>query len=69
IRSFLIDPLGLIEGLKLPIGKQADHAVPGFRGGQFHRTKHFLPEMIEKLWAGHLTIQPEGVSGCCLNNL
>ncbi|EKF9274607.1 DNA polymerase II [Vibrio cholerae] len=51
IRSFLIDPLGLIEGLKLPIGKQADHAVPGFRGGQFHRTKHFLPEMIEKLWA------------------
>lgn len=51
IRSFLIDPMGLIEGLKLPIGKQDDQAVPGFRGGQFHRTAHFLPEMIEKLWA------------------
>ncbi len=51
IRSFLIDPLGLIEGLKLPLGKEDDQAVAGFRGGQFHRTKHFLPQMIEKLWA------------------
>lgn len=51
IRSFLIDPLGLIEGLKIPIGKEDNQAVTGFRGGQFHRTKHFLPEMIEKLWA------------------
>ncbi len=51
IRSFLIDPMGLVEGLQLEIGKEAYQAVPGFRGGQFHRTKHFLPEMIEKLWA------------------
>jgi DNA polymerase-2 len=51
IRSFLIDPMGLVEGLQLEIGKEENHAVPGFRGGQFHRTKHFLPEMIEKLWA------------------
>ncbi|WP_272165324.1 DNA polymerase II [Vibrio diabolicus] len=51
IRSFLIDPMGLVEGLLLDIGKEDDQAVPGFRGGQFHRTKHFLPEMIEKLWA------------------
>lgn len=51
IRSFLIDPLGLIEGLPLPIGLQPDEAVPGFRGGQFHRSKHFLPQMIETLWA------------------
>ncbi len=51
IRSFLIDPLGLIEGLKLGIGNADDQAVPGFRGGQFHRSKHFLPEMIENLWA------------------
>ncbi|MCF7482315.1 DNA polymerase II [Vibrio sp. J1-1] len=51
IRSFLIDPMGLVEGLQLEIGKQDNQAVPGFRGGQFHRTKHFLPEMIEKLWA------------------
>ncbi|WP_281630101.1 DNA polymerase II [Vibrio sp. St2] len=51
IRSFLIDPMGLIEGLKLDVGKQENQAVEGFRGGQFHRSKHFLPEMIENLWA------------------
>ncbi|MDW6003818.1 DNA polymerase II [Vibrio mangrovi] len=51
IRSFLIDPLGLIEGLKQEVGPEAHQAVPGFRGGQFHRTKHFLPQMIETLWA------------------
>ncbi|MDW6092809.1 DNA polymerase II [Vibrio rhizosphaerae] len=51
IRSFLIDPLGLIEGLKLDVGPEAHQAVPGFRGGQFHRTRHFLPQMIETLWA------------------
>ncbi|MHA2687743.1 DNA polymerase II [Vibrio harveyi] len=51
IRSFLIDPMGLVEGLQLEIGKAEDEAVPGFCGGQFHRSKHFLPEMIEKLWA------------------
>lgn len=51
IRSFLIDPMGLIEGLKLEIGNQPHQAVPGFRGGQFHRSQHFLPQMIENLWA------------------
>lgn len=51
IRSFLIDPMGLIEGLQLEIGNTPDQAVPGFRGGQFHRSKHFLPQMIENLWA------------------
>ncbi|MGR5208620.1 MULTISPECIES: DNA polymerase II [Vibrio] len=51
IRSFLIDPLGLIEGLQQEIGKLDNQSVPGFRGGQFHRTKHFLPKMIENLWA------------------
>lgn len=51
IRSFLIDPLGLIEGLKLKPGKSPAQAVTGFRGGQFHREKHFLPHMIEELWA------------------
>ncbi|MGF1698004.1 DNA polymerase II [Vibrio lamellibrachiae] len=50
IRSFLIDPMGLIEGLKQDIGTAEEEAVPGFRGGQFHRTEHFLPQMIETLW-------------------
>ncbi|EMC0407387.1 DNA polymerase II [Vibrio fluvialis] len=51
IRSFLIDPMGLIEGLQIPIGNAPDQAVPGFRDGQFHRSRHFLPQMIETLWA------------------
>ncbi|CCN46782.1 DNA polymerase II [Vibrio nigripulchritudo MADA3029] len=51
IRSFLIDPMGLIEGLKLDVGNTPDSAVEGFRGGQFHRERHFLPKMIEQLWA------------------
>lgn len=50
IRSFLIDPMGLVEGLQLNIGLAENEAVPGFRGGQFHRNKHFLPKMIESLW-------------------
>lgn len=51
IRSFLIDPIGLIEGLKQEIGNDEKGSVPGFRGGQFHRKQHFLPKMIEDLWA------------------
>ncbi|PMH46610.1 DNA polymerase II [Vibrio sp. 10N.286.49.B3] len=51
IRSFLIDPIGLIEGLQLPIGHQSEQSVEGFVGGRFHRSKHFLPKMIEDLWA------------------
>lgn len=50
IRTFLIDPLGLVEGLQQSIGKDNNEAVAGFRGGQFHREKHFLPKMIEQLW-------------------
>lgn len=50
IRTFLIDPLGLVEGLQQSIGKDNNEAVAGFRGGQFHRAKHFLPKMIEQLW-------------------
>ncbi|KXF80661.1 DNA polymerase II [Enterovibrio coralii] len=47
IRTFLIDPLGLIEGLHTP---DESETVPGFRGGIFHREKHFLPSLIENLW-------------------
>ncbi|GAA3533488.1 DNA polymerase II [Zobellella aerophila] len=44
IRTFKIDPLGLVLGLQ-----EAD-AIPGFRGGQFSRHRHFLPAIIEALW-------------------
>ncbi|WP_261817243.1 DNA polymerase II [Vibrio gallicus] len=50
IRSFLIDPMGLIEGLKVEIGNNDNQAVPGFRKAQFHRYKHHLPQLIEQLW-------------------
>ncbi len=51
IRTFKIDPLGLIEGLKQEVGIDNEQAIDGFRGGRFHRTKHFLPKLIESLWS------------------
>ena len=45
IRTFKVDPLGLIEGLAHP-----DDAIEGFRGARFHRKNHFLPDIITKLW-------------------
>ncbi|WP_341503219.1 DNA polymerase II [Gallaecimonas sp. GXIMD4217] len=45
IRTFKIDPMGLIEGLR------EEDAIPGFRGGRFSRDKHFLPAIIADLWA------------------
>jgi DNA damage-inducible DNA polymerase II (EC 2.7.7.7) len=50
IRTFLIDPLGLIEGLKAQEAGQEADTVPGFRGGVFHREKHYLPALIDDLW-------------------
>lgn len=46
IRTFCIDPMGLVEGLKHP-----NNAIPGFRGALFSRTRHFLPDLIATLWA------------------
>ncbi|MDG3088322.1 DNA polymerase II [Vibrio hannami] len=51
IRSFLIDPMGLIEGLQIEAGPNQVQSVKGFRGAQFHREKHFLPKMIADLWS------------------
>ncbi|WP_299732511.1 DNA polymerase II [uncultured Endozoicomonas sp.] len=45
IRTFKVDPLGLIEGLKAP-----EAAIPGFKGAFFSRDNHFLPEIITGLW-------------------
>ncbi|MGL5948686.1 MAG: DNA polymerase II [Aeromonas sp.] len=46
IRTFCIDPMGLIEGLRAP-----EEAIPGFRGGLFSRERHHLPALICELWA------------------
>ncbi|GHE83599.1 DNA polymerase II [Thalassotalea profundi] len=46
IRTFKIDPMGMIEGLKSP-----DNSIEGFDGAYFSRDKHFLPNIIKSLWA------------------
>jgi DNA polymerase-2 len=48
IRTFLIDPVGLVEGLAEPEAE----TVPGFRGGRFSRTKHCLPGIVTRVWSG-----------------
>lgn len=45
IRTFKIDPMGLLEGLKQP-----EQAIEGFYGAKFSRDKHILPELISELW-------------------
>jgi DNA polymerase-2 len=49
IRSFLIDPVGLIEGLKHPDDSES---VEGFRGGRFSRTRHCLPSIVARVAEG-----------------
>ncbi len=49
IRTFLIDPVGLIEGLRQP---DDEHSIPGFRGARFSRTQHCLPAIVERVWQG-----------------
>ncbi|TMP38014.1 DNA polymerase II [Pseudoalteromonas rubra] len=44
IRTFHIDPMGLIEGLKSP-----QDAIPGFNKGAFSRTQHHLPRLVAQL--------------------
>ncbi len=57
IRSFLIDPVGLIEGLRQP---GDEHSVPGFRGARFSRTRHSLPAIVERVWQGREAAKREG---------
>ncbi|GAB7215940.1 hypothetical protein OS42_25510 [Dickeya oryzae] len=49
IRTFLIDPVGLITGLQQP---DEQHAVEGFRGAWFSRRQHCLPAIVEEVWHG-----------------
>jgi len=56
IRSFKIDPMGLVEGM-LEAKKEGlieqncnDSVIQGFDGAYFSREKHFLPDIITSLW-------------------
>ncbi len=57
IRTFLIDPVGLIEGLHSP---EESNTVPGFEGARFSRTRHCLPAMVEQVWQGREAAKREG---------
>ncbi|NDL61313.1 DNA polymerase II [Acerihabitans arboris] len=49
IRTFLIDPVGLIEGLA---EDDPARTVDGFIDARFSRTHHCLPEIVRELWQG-----------------
>ncbi len=49
IRSFLIDPVGLIKGLRHP---DDSDSVEGFRGARFSRTRHCLPAIVTRVSEG-----------------
>jgi DNA polymerase elongation subunit (family B) len=49
IRTFLIDPVGLVAGLQQP---DDEHSVPGYRNARFSRETHCLPEIVRQIWMG-----------------
>ncbi|WP_312242845.1 DNA polymerase II [Pantoea sp.] len=57
IRTFLIDPVGLIEGMAHP--DDAD-SVAGFRGARFSRRTHCLPEIVSQIWQGREAAKKQG---------
>ncbi|WP_242388875.1 DNA polymerase II [Kosakonia cowanii] len=57
IRTFLIDPVGLIEGLAQP---DAAHSTEGFLGARFSREKHCLPEIVGQIWHGRDEAKRQG---------
>lgn len=48
MRTFKIDPMGLIEGLKEP-NRSEKNGIDGFNGGIFDREKHCLPDLVTML--------------------
>ena len=57
IRSFLIDPVGLVEGLREP---DDVHSIPGFREARFSRTRHCLPAIVERVWQNREAAKRDG---------
>lgn len=49
IRTFLIDPVGLVEGMAHP---EPENSVEGFLGAHFSRTLHCLPDIVGQIWHG-----------------
>jgi DNA polymerase-2 len=59
IRTFLIDPVGLVEGTA-DTDYADDRTVPGFRGARFSRDKHCLPAIVKQVWEGREAAKREG---------
>jgi len=57
MRTFLIDPAGLVDGLHHET--DAD-TVPGFAGARFSRTSHSLPGIIARIWAARDAAKRDG---------
>ena len=57
IRTFLIDPVGLVEGMRHP---EDSDSVPGFRGARFARARHCLPAIVERVWEGREAAKRKG---------
>lgn len=57
IRTFLIDPVGLVEGMRNPADSDS---VAGFLGACFSRTRHCLPAIVERVWQGRETAKRDG---------
>ena len=57
IRTYLIDPVGLIEGLAQP---DTAHSTEGFLGAWFSREKHCLPEIVGQIWHGRDEAKRQG---------
>jgi DNA polymerase-2 len=47
IRTYLVDPVGLVEGALDP---SPAASVPGFDGSHYSRTRHCLPGIVTQLW-------------------
>ena len=57
IRTFLIDPVGLVEGMSNP---DDSASVPGFRQARFSRHTHCLPAIVSQIWAGRDAAKKQG---------
>ncbi|WP_024561613.1 DNA polymerase II [Franconibacter pulveris 601] len=57
IRTFLIDPVGLVEGLAEP---DQQHSIEGFIGARFSRVNHCLPEIVTQIWQGREEAKRQG---------
>lgn len=49
IRTYLVDPIGLAEGM---LATDLKDIIPGPNGTRFSRSRHCLPGLIAQLWTG-----------------